>query len=339
MRILVTGGTGFIGVHTVNKLLDAGYDVSLLIRSEEKMRRLFGDRIEHFVVGDINDEAAIEQALDNCDGVIHIAALVSIDAADEEYIYNTNFNGTKRMIGGAVKRGLKKIIYVSSITAVYDPNAEQMDENSPPGRASKGYGGSKVASEIYVQALQEMGAPIHTTYPAAVIGPDAPALTEAHNGLVLFLNPLAPVFESGNQYVDVRDVAEAHLKLLQSEQPSGRWPLGGYYITWEEHTEMFSEITGRAIRPMKLSSSGMTAAAKVTDWLSNYGINSIVTSESITYATNFVPLINDKVIDELGLEFTPLEQSFEDTLLWLAQAGHIEAKKLGDLAEALAENP
>lgn len=337
MRIMITGGTGFIGYHTVDRLLEAGHEVVLLVRSESKMRRLFGDRIEHFVVGDINDVAAIDQALDTCDAVIHIAALVSIDAADEEYIYQTNFNGTKRVIGGAVKQGLKKIIYVSSITAIYDPKAELLDENSLPGRARSGYGGSKVASEIYVQGLQDSGAPIHITYPGTVIGPDAPSMTEAHNGLALFLNPYVPVFETGNQYIDVRDIAEAHLQLIERELAPDRFPMGGHYLEWSEHPALFSELTGRKIRPIKLPTKPMIAAGKVSDWFSNYGIYSILTSESINYATNFVPMSNDKVMHDLDLLFTPLEDSLRDSIIWMAETGQIDSKKAGLLYESITD--
>ena len=79
MRIMITGGTGFIGFHSATTLLDEGHEVSLLVRSEEKMRGLYGDRITDFVVGDVTDEVKVRQALHNCDGVIHTAAMVSID--------------------------------------------------------------------------------------------------------------------------------------------------------------------------------------------------------------------------------------------------------------------
>ena len=332
MRIMVTGGTGFIGFHTVNRLLDAGHDVKLLIRSEEKMRRLFGDRVNDFVIGDINNDTAIEQAFDDCDGVIHIAALVSIDAADEDFIYQTNFNGTKKIIGGAVKRGIEHIIYVSSVTAVYDPSATILDENTPPGRARKGYGGSKVASEIYVQGLQDTGAPVHITYPATVIGPQAPAITEAHNGLMLFLNPYAPVLDTGNQYVDVRDVAEAHLQLMERKLVAGRFPLGGHFLSWADHPLLFSELTGNSIKPMKVPTAIMKFAGLVSDWLSAYGMNSIFTSESVSYATHFVPFDSTRSETDLELQFRPLEESLRDTIQWLHEEGHIETSKAGLLA-------
>lgn len=337
MRIMVTGGTGFIGYHTVERLLEAGHEIVLLVRDEKKMRGLFADRIKHFVVGDLKDEAAINQALDGCDAVIHIAALVSIDAADEEYIYQTNFNGTKRVIGGAVKLGIKKIIYVSSITAIYDPKSRLLDENSPPGRARKGYGGSKVASEIYVQGLQDSGAPIHITYPGTVIGPDAPAVTEAHNGLKLFLNSYMPVFETGNQYIDVRDVAEAHLQLIERQLPPGRFPLGGHCLEWREHPVMLSKLTGRKIKPLAIPTKPIMAASKVSDWLSNYGIYSILTSESINYATNFVPMSNDKAMRDLDLLFIPLEDSMCDSIKWMADNGHIGLKKAGAIIESVTD--
>jgi nucleoside-diphosphate-sugar epimerase len=215
MRVMITGATGFIGYHTVNAMLGAGHEVVLLISNEKKMQDIYGDRIQHHVVGDITDAAAVAAALDGCDGVISIAALVSTDAKDAQLVYDTNVCATQLIVGGAVERGLEKIIHVSSVTALYDPKASTLDENSPPGPATTSYGRSKAACETYVRELQGQGAPVYITYPVSVIGPYAPSLTEPHEGIRTFMGSLAPLMPSGNPYVDVRDIE----KNYRSEYP------------------------------------------------------------------------------------------------------------------------
>ena len=90
MRVMITGGTGFIGYHSATALLDAGHELCLLVRSEEKMHGLFGDRVQSYVVGDVTDQEKVREALQGCDGVIHTAAMVSVDKKDAQQVHNTN---------------------------------------------------------------------------------------------------------------------------------------------------------------------------------------------------------------------------------------------------------
>ena len=80
MRVLITGGTGFVGYHSARALLDAGHEAKLLVRSADKMRGLYGAGALDHVVGDVTDEAAVERALEGCDAVIHSPAMVSTNA-------------------------------------------------------------------------------------------------------------------------------------------------------------------------------------------------------------------------------------------------------------------
>ena len=59
MRVMITGGTGFIGYHSVQALIEAGHEVNLLIRSEEKLRRMYGERVQDFVLGDVTDNCEV----------------------------------------------------------------------------------------------------------------------------------------------------------------------------------------------------------------------------------------------------------------------------------------
>jgi dihydroflavonol-4-reductase len=336
MRIMITGGTGFIGYHTARKLMTAGHEVRLLVRSEEKMRRLFGADVEDFICGDVTDAEAVNRALSGCDGVVHTAAMVSVDKKDAERVHNTNVGGTKLVIGGAVELGLGHIIHVSSVTALYDPSAAYLNEYSQPGAATNPYGMSKVECEIYVRELQDQGAAIHITYPASVIGPDDPALTEPHQGLKTFLADTVPVLPSGNQWVDVRDIAEAHLQLLERTLPPGRYTLGGHFVAWTELVDILSRLRGRKIRKIPIPGKLMRGVGKLVDWYnatSSTPLEAPITYEAMTYATNWVKMDSSKARSDLGLNFMPVEQSLVDAIRSLVAAGHIEAKQAGNICE------
>ena len=334
MRVMITGGTGFIGYHTAMALLQAGHRVRLLVRDKDKLRRLYGSDITDYVLGDVTDPAAVEKALAGCDAVVHTAALVSIDQKDAERVMATNVGGTELVIGGAVKRGLSRIIHVSSVTALYDPAADFLNEYSPPGRASNAYGRSKVACEEYVRGLQAEGAPIHITYPASVIGPGDPGLTEPHQGLRAYLTAVTPIPPSGNQWVDVRDVARAHLELIERELPPGRYPLGGHFLGWGDLVDVLGDITGRRIRKIPVPGSILLGTGRVVDWFNRVrgkALDIPVTHEAMTYATHWVRMDSSKARAELDLHFRPIEDTLADAIRYLVEEGHIDADRAGKL--------
>jgi nucleoside-diphosphate-sugar epimerase len=333
---MITGGTGFIGFHSATALLDAGHEVCLLVRSEEKMRGLYGDRISDFVVGDVTDEAKVREALHNCDGVIHTAAMVSIDKKDAQRVHDTNVGGTRLVIGNAVDMAVPHIIHVSSVTALFDPDASVLNEHSPPGTAENPYGRSKVECEFYVRELQERGAHIHITYPGSVIGPDDPALTEPHQGLKTYLAHILPVMPGGNQWVDVRDIATAHHTLLESDLAPGRYTLGGHYVTWAELADTLGRLTGRPGIKLPLPGTAMRGLGRLVDTINRLRMKPLdvpLTHEAMVYATRWVKMDDRLAETELGLTFRPLDDSLSDAIRSLVRAGHISPEMAGKLAQ------
>ena len=103
MRVLVTGGTGFVGSHTAAALVERGHDVRLLVRNPARVHAVLGphgieERVEA-VVGDVTDADAVGRALDGCDGVIHAAAVVALDRRRDDEIARTNVRATELVLG------------------------------------------------------------------------------------------------------------------------------------------------------------------------------------------------------------------------------------------------
>lgn len=334
MRVMITGGTGFVGYHTAQALMAAGHTVSLLVRSVDKMLQLYGDDCDlSYTRGDITDAEKVRRALQGCDAVIHAAAMVSTKASDAEKVYNTNLNGTKMVIGAALKEGVESVIHVSSVTALYNPDAPILDGDSPPGVANNAYGRSKVASEKYVRALQKKGKQIYITYPATVIGPDDPGSTEAIVGIQGYVTAFVPLMPSGNQYVDVRDVAEAHVRLLERQPAAGNYTLGGHYLPWAELGEVLEQVTGRNLLKLPLHGGLMRLTGRFCDYLNPHvTFPLLISEEAMQYATNWVELDNSKAQEVLELEFRPVEDTMADTVRWLCQAERISGKQAGLLA-------
>jgi nucleoside-diphosphate-sugar epimerase len=333
MRVFVTGGTGFIGSHTCQALLQAGHSVKLFVRNKAKARDLFGNSIRSVVVGDITSSSDVKQAIKGCDAVIHLAAMVSTSKDDGEQVYKANVAAAHNVLGHGVAAGCKKIIHVSSITAIYNAKARTLHHKSPLGDAQNAYGRSKVECERYARSLQEEGAPVHITYPASVIGPDAPVLTEPHEGLIACLFGVGLNMPSGNQYVDVRDVAKAHISLLTRKLEPGRYPLGGHYVSWKELYKIIERLTGRDLLMLPVPGFTMRMLGRTMDALKPMVESGFpISQEAMQYATRWVKLDDSKTEQDLKLRFRPFEESLIESVRWLEQENYITRVQAGLLS-------
>ena len=145
MKILITGGAGFIGTH-LTQFLKKDYDITVF----DVQKSMEGDFT--FILGDVNDEKKLLQAFHGIDVVIHFAAAVGVENTETEPIttLNTNIIGTKNVLESCVKNNIKKVILASSSEVYGEPKILPIDENQVPMPVT-GYGISKLASEEYVK--------------------------------------------------------------------------------------------------------------------------------------------------------------------------------------------
>src|SRR5829696_5801645 len=108
MKVLVTGGTGFVGSHTVKAIVDAGHDLRLLVRSPDRLASALeplGVRDVDHVVGDATDAESVRRAMDGCDAVVHAAAVFSYDAREAREMRRVNARATEVVLGAARDAG------------------------------------------------------------------------------------------------------------------------------------------------------------------------------------------------------------------------------------------
>jgi nucleoside-diphosphate-sugar epimerase len=338
MRVLVTGGTGFIGSHTAVALLEAGHEVCLLVRDPAKLERVFGARglaVPDHRVGDIGDAASVRRALAGCDAVVHAAALVALDAARAREVLETNPRGVENVMGGALELGLSRMVYMSSIGALFRPNQPLVSGDVPvvPGEAA--YARSKSDAELIVRRLQDQGAPIRTVYPAAVLGPGDPTLSPANQALRTFVRYLAFSTSGGFQFVDVRDLATVQVRLLELEGAPGRHIAAGHFLRWHEFADGIVAVTGVKQRRLPVPGILFRAAGRIGDALDrfwHFDLPFPLTSEAMSVATQWAEADSSKTLELLGLGFRDPLETLADTIRWLHRAGHVDARFVGRLA-------
>lgn len=337
MKVFVTGATGFIGSHTAALLLREGHELCLLVRDPRKAYAVLGrhgfEPSQYKIYqGDITDRSLVAKALQDCDAVFHSAALVNTAKKHADAVFRTNTEGTKNVLGTACQQGIGHIVYVSSVTAIFDEKAERIDELSPPGSALSAYGHSKVWCEQYARDLQQEH-PLIITYPSGVIGPLDPGLTEPMHGLVMFLSNMGACTSTGIQLVDVRDCASIHVDLLCHYQGPDRFVLGGHYVPWDDLVETLEDLSGRKLHALHLNPAVLRGLGSTLDWLSDVtGWDALLTREGMNYATQWAIADNRHLQQRLGFQFRDLSETLRDAILWLGYCGHLSDKQLGDLA-------
>ena len=310
MRILVTGGSGFIGSHTVRALRAARHDVKLLVRDEKKTRRLWQRDpavLEDLVVGSLTSAPDTTHALRDCDGLVHTAAPVALAASATE----------ARRVARENVLAIRRLV-------------ERANEETPIIEDGDAYAASKVAAERHVRALQEKGAPIAITYPPGVIGPDDPGLSEGVKGIQMLLRDGVAITSSGLQTVDVRDLAAVHVALIERKPAPGRFVTAAEYLPWAEFADSLDQAAGVRIRRFDVPGQAIRLAGRIGDQLRRYvgvEIDPIVSREASRFATQWVEFDASRTTQELGVAFRPALESLYDTVRWLAEAGHIDPAK------------
>jgi len=155
MRVLVTGGSGFIGSHVVDKLRARGHEPVIYdLRPSLWHEKGSVDT----VLGSITDREALERALHSCDAVAHLAAVADVNDvhASPEDAERVNARGTVAVLEAARRAGVKRIVYASTIWVYSDCIPEEVDEDTLLPAPSHLYTSTKLAGELYCKAYQEL---------------------------------------------------------------------------------------------------------------------------------------------------------------------------------------
>jgi UDP-glucose 4-epimerase len=215
MRVLVTGGSGFIGSHVVDKLRAQGHEPVIYDLRPSPWHNLGGTESVDTVLGSITDREALERALHSCDAVAHLAAVADVNDvhAEPEDAERVNARGTVTVLEAARRAGVKRIVYASTIWVYSDCENEVVDEDTLLPAPSHLYTSTKLAGELYCKAYQELYGIDYTILRFGIpYGPRAreAAVIPAFVGKALRGEPLTLAGDGGQsrRFVYVEDLAE-----------------------------------------------------------------------------------------------------------------------------------
>lgn len=337
MLTLVTGGTGFVGSHVTRQLLAKGHSVRLLVRDPDKASqfyRQFDQGMPELFQGDVTDSTSVVEALEGCDAVVHAAAGTPISVPSKEQLFAVNVGGTKNVIGAAVGAGLKSIVYVSSVTAIFNTDASQVTADAPVVSSNMPYGQSKVAAEEYVRSLQDQGAPIATVYPGGIIGPDDPGFSDAFKALHHRINNGFRIFGGGGmQHIDVRDLATFMVCLLE-DGSAGRFLLPGPYCRWTELADIIERVSGARLERIPASGWKLRLVGRLLDIIRLFKkVDTPISAEMMRYATLWPRIENTGELARRGIVLRSTEETFADSLQWMLSAGYLKPEQVPKLKQ------
>jgi len=336
--VLVTGGTGYVGSHSVAALAKAGHRVRVLARSAEKVPialNPLGLAEVETALGDVTEPTTVERAMAGCDAVLHAASVFSLDARKADEMSAVNVRGTEVVLGTAYRLGLDPIVYVSSEVALLPPAGGQvLTPDSPVQRPRWAYCRSKADSELVARRFQALGAPVVSVMPAGVWGPHDPYLGE---GVMLAANVLRrryPIVPPGGMHIaDVRDVAAVLAAVMEPGRGPRSYLVAGSFVTMPRIIRTLGDLSGRRIRFLTFPAWFLAGFGRTADIAQRRLRTRLPWSGESIWILNCDARCDDsKTRDELQLQPRPLAETFADTVRWLALAGHLTPHEAGRLA-------
>jgi dihydroflavonol-4-reductase len=325
--VLVTGGTGFLGGAIVERLLADGREVKALARSDDAARALRELGAEP-VRGDVLDPEALMAAMRGSEVVYHAAGVNALCFRDTGPLFEVNVRGSRNVVDAAAAAGVRRVVYTSSAAALGEARGTVGSEISQHrGSFLSSYERSKFEAEQGVlSAARERGIEVVCLNPASVQGPGR--ATGSTRLLLDYLNgKLKAIVDSTISLVDIADCTEGHLLAEVRGKPGERYVLSGATLTVREGIQLLGRLTGINDSVRTLPPAVATTAAVAVEAMARLrGKTPRVCRDLVRTALHGHAYDGSKSTRELGLSYTPVEETIRRTLAWFEDEGLVEAR-------------
>jgi dihydroflavonol-4-reductase len=326
--VLITGASGFVGAAVARCLARAGYDVRAMLRRTSRRDNLADLKVE-IVEGDLLDAGAVASAMKDIRYVFHVAADYRLWARDPEDIVRTNVEGTRAIMTAALRAGVERIVYTSSVaTLAARPDGEASDESLPlpPAQAVGAYKYSKVVAERAVEAMvANENLPAIIVNPSTPIGPGDIRPTPTGRIIVEAAAGRMPAYvDTGLNLVHVDDVAAGHLMALQNGRIGERYILGGQDVLLGDMLREIARQVGRAPPRLRLPRRLIFPIAYGAEAVAHFtGREPFVTTTGLRLAKDRMFFTSAKAERELGYRARPYSEAIAEAIAWFRQAGFL----------------
>lgn len=320
MKIFITGATGFIGKHLIERLSQTEHKLYCLVRKSSKFH-MIEELGTTLIIGDVTDKNSLHEGMKGCDWVINLANIYSFWEPNRQIFKDVNVGGTRNIMECALDTGISKVVHVSTGGIYGKPKDCPFNEESQVGPVrfceyfETKYEGDLIAWEMY----EEKRLPLVMIYPCAVLGSGDPKATGQYiKNLINRRLPATIFHDSVLTWVHVRDVAEAIIKAAEKEDNLGeKYLIGKQQLSLKEFNKLVMEISGVSLPKMCLPDSMVIINAMLLTWLANiikkpplWGMS----MDQMRVMKEGFSVDGSKVEKELGITYTPVRIALEEAI-------------------------
>jgi dihydroflavonol-4-reductase len=324
VKALVTGGTGFIGSHLVELLLQKNYSVRCLIRKTSDTTWLKGLPVE-FIYGDLFDGAALREAVSGVDYVYHSAGLTKAKTAGE--YFQANATGTKNLLDATQQQNpkLKRFVFVSSGTAAGPSTGMAPITEEAPANPITTYGRSKrEAEEECLKAGSSI--PVTIVRPPAVYGPRDKDIFEFFSTISKGLQPVVGFGEKYVSLIHVNDLVRGFVLAAECEKAAGQT----YFISskeffgWEEIGKIAKDVMDRRVLKIRIPEPGVYVIAAFAEFFAMFSSKPALINfeKARDMVQDYWTFDASKAKRDFGFEDEiPLREGIKTTVDWYREHG------------------
>ncbi|MBY0427658.1 MAG: NAD-dependent epimerase/dehydratase family protein [Alphaproteobacteria bacterium] len=327
MKVLITGATGFVGAAVARHFLTAGYQVRCLVRQGSDRRNILDLNVE-LVEGSLEDEASLINAVKGCEGLLHVAADYRIWVPKPKLMYQANVIGTGMLMEAALKAGVRRIVYTSSVATLgNNKDGSAADEDTPVSENDMigVYKHSKfLAEEVVHTLIKEQKLPAVIVNPSTPIGPRDIKPTPTGRIIVDSVRGRIPAYvDTGLNIAHVDDVAHGHLLAFQKGTVGQRYILGGENLSLEQILGMIAKEAGFKPPRIKLPRTLLFPVAMAMEGIGMVtGIEPMLTVDALRMAAKKMYFTSKKAEVQLGYTHRPASEAIRDATLWFKSNGY-----------------
>ncbi len=328
MKVLLTGGSGFVGSAVARSLLARGHHVRALVRAHSDVRNVAALAVEQ-VVGDLTQPASLRSALAGCDALFHVAADYRLWVPDKEAMFRANVRGTRVLMEEALAAGIKRVVYTSSVATLGLVAHGLADEKTPVTLADMvgPYKQSKFLAEMEVQRLAGLGLPVVIVNPSTPVGPRD--IKPTPTGRIVrdaACGRIPAYVDTGLNIVHVDDVAEGHCLAYEKGRIGERYILGGENLSLQRILALIAVLAHRKPPRVRLSRHLLWPIAAASELYARAHKTAIplVTFDELRMAKKHMFYSSAKAERELCFRARPAAEALADAVAWFTAEGAIQ---------------
>lgn len=323
-RILITGGTGFLGTHIVRGLLGTG----------EKNLKVLASRVPDWmkdegikaVEGSVTDRDDVAKACKNVSAIFHLAGKVSRDNSDAVAMNRIHLEGTRLLCEAAQEAGVSIMILASSSGTIAVSEDQQIFDETFPQPVDVISRWAYYASKYYQEraALENFNAEgqrLVILNPSLLLGPDDERLSSTKPVLDFLARKIPYSPGGGLSFVDVRDAAAAFISALEKGRHQEKYLLGAANMAFADFFGRLERLSGVSAPMLKVPKKlAMAGSSLISSVYGNWGKASPVAPNEVEQAEHFWYFDSSKAEEELGFAPRDPQETLQDTITYLRRA-------------------